>query len=388
MDYNDRLYGFVRIEKPVEELLRCEKIQRLKNISLSAVPDAFLVPSYFKDMASRLEHSVGVSHLVGVLYGSRREFREYRNALLLSAVCHDAGVTPFSHSAEHLLEELTGLNHEQYTKHILKNSAAQETMEKYGYSLKRIADIISGKSELLGKIMNNTIDLDNADNTERYGFSSGIVGRISNPENIAKAFMLRDGKIFLDGKYSKEVEKWKICRKKVYGRIVYGDTNMSAGGMLRRALGFVYEEKGKMLKRDGFLEFGDNEALQYMEENSREAKILIGRARSGLFYKKIAEISSFDVSCQMEELCKNWSGRLELADSVCERFNLQRHDVCVQAFRQKPDRNVSNFYPAKTKMTQENLKINFDIRVFANPQIRANAKNMRKALCELADMQQ
>ncbi len=407
----DRLYGKIRIEKPVQDILRCEKIQRLGKVSLSAVPDRFLVPRYFKDMASRLEHSIGMSHLVSVLCGFRPEFEEYRNLLLLAAVCHDAGAPPFSHNGEYLLGELTGMNHERYTEHILKGSVAADVIKKYGYPLRQITEIINGGSGFLGKLMNNTVDLDNADNTERYGFGSGIVGRISDPEELAKAFLLKNGGLFLDRKYSAELEKWKLCRKKVYGKIVYGDANISAGGMLRRALGFVYEENGKALKKEGFLEFNDNEALKYMEENSPEARALIESAESGIFYRKVAEISSFNPSAKMEELCGNWSGRIGIADGICEKFGLRRQDVCAQAFRQKPERSAENFYPQKKKSEKKkwgtarkssgifgaagnsvSVRVGgeaprFDMRVFVNPRLRISAKNVLKFLLEITDMQ-
>ncbi len=383
MDYHDRLYGKMKLEKPVEELLACNKIQRLKHISLSAVPDAFLVPVYFRDMASRLEHSVGMTHLIRILCAFRKEFGEFKNMLLLAAVCHDAGAPPFSHNAEHLLEELTRMNHEQYIKHILKDSVAEETIKKYGYSLKEIADIINGGHEILGKLMNNAIDIDNIDNTERYGFSSGLVGRISNPEKIVNAFMLKGGKVCLDGKYSKGIEKWKICRKKVYNKIVYGDTNLSAGSMLVRALGFLCEETGKLEK--GFFKMTDSEALEFMKENCGDAKILIEKAERGAFHKKAAEISSFNPSGKMEDLCKNWRGRLEAADIISEKFGLERADVSVQAFTRKPERDVS-FCSKKIKKHPAPLFAH-DIRVFINPSMRVDSTGAQKTICELAGMQ-
>lgn len=413
MEYRDRMYGNMEIGSLVEEMLACENprkrsfreaeicdfapIRRLGSVSLSAVPDAFLVPRYFRDMASRLEHSIGVSHLAGILCDSRPEFKEYRNALLLSAICHDAGAPPFSHNGEHLLEELTKMRHEQYIGHLLKGSAAEDVIKKYGYALKEIAETINGKGTM-GKLVNNTIDIDNMDNTERYGFSSGRVGRISDPEKIAKAFMLKDNNLYLDGKFSGEIEKWKECRRKVYGEIVYGDTNISAGGMLVRALGFAYEEKGRQLLKDGFPSFTDNETLQYMERNCDSAKVLIEKARNGIFYKKVAEISTTNPSKVMEEICKDWKERLELADSVSDRLNLARTDVCVHTFRHKPERDVNNFYPAndsrrtaavgaKGIAREKNAEIIFDIRVFVNPKARIDEGKIQRITGELAGMQ-
>jgi len=397
MEFCDRLYGKIETGNLVEEMLKCEKICRLGLVSLSAVPDAFLVPNYFKDMASRLEHSVGVSHLVEILCDFRPEFGEFKNALLLSAICHDAGAPPFSHNGEHLLEELTKMRHEQYIGHLLKGSAAEDVIKKYGYTLSEIAEIINGNGTV-GKLMNNAIDIDNIDNTERYGFSSGRIGRISDPEKLARAFMIKDGSLCLDENFSGEVEKWKECRKKVYDEIVYGDTNISAGGMLIRALGFAYGEKGRRLLNDGFLAFTDSEALQYMESNCDSARVLIEKARSGAFYKKVAEISSTNPSKCMDDICKNWGGRLELADSVSDRLNIARTDVCVQAFRRKPERDVNNFYPAddsrrtaavgaRETAPERNEKIIFDIRVFVNPKARIDEGSVRKITRELADMQ-
>ncbi len=386
MEYQDRLYGKIEIEEPVRELLECGRIQRLNRVSLSAVPDIFLVPRHFSGMASRLEHSIGMAHLAGILCNFRKEFAEYRNALLLSAICHDAGAPPFSHNSEHLLEELTGLNHEQYIEHILKNSAAEETIKKYGYSLRNIAEIVGGKSGVPGKLMNNSLDIDNMDNTERYGFSSGKVGRISNPEGLVKAFMLKNGIIRLDKKYSGEIEKWKVCRSRVYDEIVYGDINISAGSMLRLALEFAYESKGKELLKDGFFMLDDGNALDYLEESCHDARIIIERARKGMFYKKTAQISSFNPSKKMAELCSKWKGGLEISDYVSEKFGLQRSDVCAQAFRHKPERDLGNLIPEEKQGGAEKAGV-FDVRVFINPELKVGEKKVRDAVSDFVEMQ-
>ncbi len=386
MKFFDRLYGSMEIEGPAKELLSCGMVQRLNHISLSAVPDAFLVPKFFKNMASRLEHSIGMSHLVGILCDFRPEFKEYKNALLLSSICHDAGAPPFSHNGEHLLEELTKMRHERYTEHLLKNSVAEDVIKKYGYTLREITEIINGNGTA-GKLMNNSIDLDNMDNTERYGFSSGRIGRISNPEKLAKAFMLSGGNLCLDSRYSGEIEKWKECRRRVYDGIVYSDENISAGGMLIRALGFIYEKEGKELTENGFIMLSDNEALEYMESNCSNAKALIEKARNGILYRKVAEISSANPSKIMEMLCKNWNGRLELADSISGKLNLARTDVCVQAFMRKSERNVSNICPKEEVVQVAEPRVIFDIRVFANPGARVNDGDAQKTVCGLAEMQ-
>ncbi len=379
----DRLYGNIEVEEPAAKLLPCEKIARLCGVSLSAVPDAFMVPVHFSGMASRLEHSIGMAHLIEILCADRPEFMEQKNALIVSAICHDSGAPPFSHNTEHLLEEIAGMNHEQYTKHILKGSSAEDAIKDCGHSLGEIAGIINGKS-VLGKIMNNSIDIDNMDNTERYGFSSGRVGRISDPLALAKAFMIRNGMLYLDGKYSEEVEKWKECRRRVYGEIVYSDANLSAGAMLRRALGFLYEAKGRDLMNDGFFMLSDSEALRYMEENSADAKALISMEREGRFHNKAAEIISAAPSERMKELCGNWKGGTEIADRVCEKFGFRRRDISVQAFVRKPERGV-NFYPAQESGKAEQQAI-FDIRVFANPEIDVDNGKVQAFASEIAEM--
>ncbi len=384
MKLRDRLYGEIEIEGPAAKLLPCERIARLGGVSLSAVPDAFLVPRYFSGMASRLEHSIGMAHLVKVLCGFRPEFREHENALIISAICHDAGAPPFSHNAEHLLGEIAGMNHEQYTEHVLKGSSAEDAIKNCGHSLEEIAEIINGKTGL-GKIMNSSIDIDNIDNTERYGFSSGRVERISDPEALAKAFMLIGGGLYLDGKYSREVKKWKECRKRVYGEIVYGDANLSAWAMLRRALGFLYEAKGGSLLKEGFFMLSDSEALRYMEENSADAKALICMERKGQFHKKAAEIVSAAPSERMKRLCENWKCGTEIADCVCEKFGFSRHDISAQAFVRKPERDV-NFYPAQKESGKAGQQAISDIRIFANPEIDVDNGKVQAFMNEIAEM--
>lgn len=381
MIFYDFLYGPIELGPYELKLCQTESLSRLKDVSLSAIPPIFIVAG---DFTSRLKHSVGVAHLAKILC-TKPDFKSFERELVTAALLHDAGSPPFSHATEHFLEVVTGKNHEDFAEDMLEKSDIAALTKKKGLSLRLITSIIKGEHQPLGKLINGSIDLDNLDNSLRYGLSGGILReKLYEPEHLALSFTLQGGQIRLLKGYLEEIDKWELCREKVY-EFVYSDTNLSPGMMLFRALEFAYG-KGELKKE--FFSLSDSQALEFLKKgcNRRTVK-LVEDIACWRFFQLAAKLITKKPSPKVKELCSSRKWRAYLADSLAKKLKISREEICVYTGQDKgykkidipfigPDGTTSGHKP------KSNLR--WIIKIYIHPRYKAKFKKAQSLLEELA----
>lgn len=186
---------------------------------------------------------------------------------------HDAGHPPFSHSSEAFLKQVTGHDHEHYISQVLQQGRVPKIIESQGVRIKDVEDVIKGDFPLIGSLVAGSIDIDNIDNTLRYGVSGGIVRSPHySPKKLVGAFRIINGRPVLHSSAHSEVEQWKRLRDNVY-TLVYNDANQRGGMMLQRAIDLAYQESQITGQ---FFCLTDNEALHFLSEqtNSRSGSLI------------------------------------------------------------------------------------------------------------------
>lgn len=139
-EVRDPIYGFIKFSKWEKELIDHRYFQRLRRISQNALEE-MVYPGLAH---SRFEHSLGVMHLASEMFESIMndkkskellEEKEYlpqsidrlRQIIRLTALLHDVGQPPFSHSLEGERLMKTNSNddtytHEDYTAEIIDDA--------------------------------------------------------------------------------------------------------------------------------------------------------------------------------------------------------------------------------------------------------------------------
>jgi HD superfamily phosphohydrolase len=123
LSWTDRVYGPVTIDDPrVEALVHTPTMRRLAGIRQSG-PSALVFP--FKSV-DRLEHSLGVYHLLTMLGASHKE--------CVAGLLHDISHTAFSHAIDFLITSDEQNHHERLKDVFLHRPDIVEALAAMGYA--------------------------------------------------------------------------------------------------------------------------------------------------------------------------------------------------------------------------------------------------------------
>ncbi len=221
----------------LRDLSRSSLVQRLRHITLSAVPSWL---GSRVATASRFQHSIAVGKLSFLVSGGTKFDR-----LLLTAVSvlHDVGDGPFPHISDQLMKEHLGFTHENAVSFAFEGSPKEDkqVLDKYGLDLDEVCLVLAGRHRL-SKFFYGFPDLDNADNI--YRFISSIPGKplgdpSYSPSAIASSFSLDSETQNIDVDLRK---RWAADFEKVYSYVWNDKHNMVCWTMLGRALRILGEE--------------------------------------------------------------------------------------------------------------------------------------------------
>jgi HD superfamily phosphohydrolase len=329
----DRLYGEVVFTPEELRIISTPEIQRLNDISLSAVPPITLG----RDIPSRLEHSIGVAHLAKIV-GQKPEFNQYSRELFAAGIAHDVGSPPFSHVGERFLKKVFGISHEQFAEAVIANSELSNEFVSQGIEVDTVLGIINGRLKPVSDVIAGSMDVDNLDNIQRYGKTMGIIETpLYSGERLARSFSLHSGALALEEGSSQDLEGWLESRHRVY-QYVYRAENQVMGAMTRRALQFAYEQ-GEL--KEEFFYWTDTQAYDYLLHNCNpETQKLARIAANRQPYKTVTDIVITDPPDNFGNLCKDSDNREVVADDLAEEFSLPREDVCVYFGKSRNFRDV------------------------------------------------
>lgn len=331
----DRLYGYTNFSSDEHRLFQTREMARLNQVSLSAIPP-WVLPTGV--CASKFEHSLGVSHLARIV-GEKPEFRDIALELFVASLAHDIGTPPFSHASELYLEKLHGQNHEEYADEVMADSEFATVAKELGTDMDLVSAFIKGDpDDPYSDIVNGSIDVDNLDNSLRFGLSMGIVNSIIySPERLANAYRMLDGQLVLMDADTRDIHGWDWVRKIIY-QFVYSELNLAPGTVLMRAMDFARRE-GELHK--DYFHYTDAQAFDYLGTkcNSVTQK-LVDYTYRRIFFDQAFSQTYVRPSDKLKAYCMDVDNRGTLADQICEEFGLEPDMVAVQLGRNKAHKAI------------------------------------------------
>lgn len=206
------MHGFISLNDWEREIVSGPAFQRLRRIRQLAWTDQV----YPGAMHTRFEHSLGVMHVISMLFGAigsrsldvlRDEFgytpeglRRDQQLIRIAALLHDVGHSPFSHASEDLFPENEKggkFKHEQYSAAIVRTQF-REVIENhplntanYGFRAEDVAALLEGSTKakqtlFWRELLDGQMDADRMDYLLRDSHHAGVqygrfdLNRVSN----------------------------------------------------------------------------------------------------------------------------------------------------------------------------------------------------------------
>ena len=199
----DPIHGFIYITPLMKQFIDTEEFQRLRDLrQLGAT--TYIFPSANH---TRFEHSIGVSHLAGLMMESLKkngceEITEKMIELTrIAGLLHDVGHGPFSHLYDTYVKKEDELEHEERGCNIIRSMVTRYNIEISEEDVNEIIKMICPNNEnnwryqiVANKI--NQLDVDKLDYIQRDCFYVGMkcAGEYSR--------IIKDAKVFYIGEES------------------------------------------------------------------------------------------------------------------------------------------------------------------------------------------
>lgn len=348
----DTLYGKIPYTDLDLKIFASPEMARLRRVSLSTVPNWC---SASGACCSRFEHSIGAWHLAK-LVARKPEFANIAKDIEFAGLFHDAGSPPFSHGADHFQKKILGKKHDEIVADLIMGSALGKEIESQGGNPEVISKLISGTFPPFSDLINNSIDLDNLDNTLRFGLSMGIFKkRYYNPLRIADNFYLKSGELAL--RSSKNIREWENCREIVYDFI----NNKYPEGMIYRAMHLAYRA-GDLTK--DFFRLDDFQATAFLKKCNPGTKRIIERLESWDFDKVIFSQNFLSLDKIEPRMIDDPDYRFILADRISSEFKIPPEDISCLAGKNKGFKQIH--LPIGREFHQPQTKPSWRLRIDVN----------------------
>ena len=112
---NDAIHGQFRIDGVRKDLLKTPEMNKLSHIKQLGLAHLVFPGAHH----TRFEHSLGVSHVAGMMADSMSLDDSEKDVVQVAAMLHDVGHGPYSHTLEHILHERGGMDHMSITEGII-----------------------------------------------------------------------------------------------------------------------------------------------------------------------------------------------------------------------------------------------------------------------------
>ncbi|MEM4347006.1 MAG: HD domain-containing protein [Candidatus Altiarchaeota archaeon] len=273
----DPIHGNIKADELEIKLIDTPEMQRLRRIK----QNGFCYLIYPAMTSSRFEHSLGVMHLAGLISDHLGLNKEQRKFLRVSALLHDIGHFPFSHSSEEVLKKY-GFSHEENSAEIITKSEISEILEDEGISPKEVADFIKGKGEL-SKLLSSEIDIDKMDYLIRDSYYAGVAYGVIDLQRVIHGIKIFDDKVVVKKSSLEAVESLLISRNLMYQTVYRHHTKRIVESMFKHALEFLF--KTKKLNYKDFVNFDDFDIVSLLRKSKGYGKEMIERIDNRALFK-------------------------------------------------------------------------------------------------------
>lgn len=273
----DPIHGNIKLNELEIKLLDTPEMQRLRRIK----QNGFCYLVYPAMNSSRFEHSLGVMHLAGLLSNQLSLDKKEKEILRVSALLHDIGHGPFSHTSDVLFKKFN-YTHEENSSKIIRSGEISEILRDHGLNPHQIARLIEGKGKL-SQLLSSEIDLDKMDYLIRDSYYAGVAYGVIDLERVIQGIKLLGGMVVIKEDSLEAVESLIISRNLMHETVYRHHTKRIIENMFTHALSsFLEKEK---ISKEEFSQWDDFAVVNKLRNSQGYAKEIIERIEERNLFK-------------------------------------------------------------------------------------------------------
>jgi len=332
---HDPVHGSIMVGGAVLDLLDTAEVQRLRGIKqLGLANIAFPGANH-----SRFEHALGASYLAERVSTVLRLPKDERELLKVTALLHDVGHAPFSHTFEQLMLDTTGLDHMKVTGKILEGRISVDdtrrlkrlsvprtcdVLRRWGFSAKEISSILLGRHRrrYLGEILHGEIDVDQLDYLLRDAHFTGVALGMVDVERILNTLVVREDRLCVMEKGVEAIEGLLTARSLMYSSVYYHHTVRTAEVMLANAVDLAIVGMTRREIRKLFV-MTDSQLVEKLSSIGGLVAELVMRLRYRKLFKPVyirpRSVLSEDEKVEYLKRFGKWSRVREVQNEIAEK---------------------------------------------------------------------
>jgi len=227
----DAIHGDISIESGMLSVLDSPQMQRLRFVRQLGTTYLTFPSAHH----SRYEHSLGTYFLTQEICQRIMGDSDDSRHVMLAGLLHDVGHSAFSHLSEPIVKKYTGKTHEDLGIELVKGVLAQ-AIEKNGYSVRKLCDILSEKNRL-GAVIWGDLGTDRMDYLLRDSYFCGVYFSGIDAQRLIRVMKISDDGLVIPHKDVSAVAESLLVSRHLMRTSIYTHHSVRiAQEMLRKSL--------------------------------------------------------------------------------------------------------------------------------------------------------
>ena len=361
---NDAIHGQFKLDGVRGDLLGTPEMNKLSHIKQLGLAHLVFPGAHH----TRFEHSLGVSHIAGMMADSLGLDEHETNTVQAAAMLHDVGHGPYSHTLEHILHERGGMDHMSITEGIILGDydvlrdgeqssvpgrqRVPDILERHGLDSKEVAGLIRGPGAggtersltawtegnedfvdddlTLAHLVHGPVDCDQLDYLLRDSHFTGVTHGIVDHRRLIMCLEKNGGDIAVEEGGLPALEGMMMARALMYSAVYFHRVTRVTEVMLSRA---VERSSGKMPESLDLQRRVDAEIWEVLGGAGDYAQDMIRRLKYRQLLKVCCSRRREELNPQQVErlldIATNPESRRQFEDDLAHRAGLQPGYVAI-----------------------------------------------------------
>ncbi|MFA6329553.1 MAG: HD domain-containing protein [Candidatus Micrarchaeia archaeon] len=228
----DAIHGDITFESGMLAVLDSPQMQRLRYVRQLGTTYLTFPSAHH----SRYEHSLGTYYLTKEICQRIMGDSEESRHVMLAGLLHDVGHSAFSHLSEPIVKKYTGKSHEEMGIERVREGKLADAIERHGYSVRKLCDILSEKNRL-GAVIWGDLGTDRMDYLLRDSYFCGVYFSGIDAQRLIKVMKISDEGLVIPYKDVSAVAESLLVSRHLMRTSIYTHHSVRiAQEMLRKSL--------------------------------------------------------------------------------------------------------------------------------------------------------